>query len=188
VFGALVHWERELVAGRRLDETLLVWLALMLAAGFWLPKVDHAAHLGGLVAGLALGATGGWLGRRRLRRRILAVLAAGLLSGCTIPMVWAMWPVADLQMRARRTWARGRGPGDLATADGGPERTTYTRPEYGSRWWSSGCRSRFRPVRHGRAGSCSAMPGRACCLAALARPTSRRRVVVAAGAVAGHRG
>jgi len=128
--GALVALvAAEIVGGRRLGQTLAIWLVVVLTAGFWLPRIDHAAHLGGLLAGMGFGLVQGWFGRHRLLRRSAAVVSAGLLVGCAIPMAWAMWPLADLETRA----PDGMGLGVLVPATWlvlttGPERTAYTAP------------------------------------------------------------
>lgn len=128
--GALVALvAAEMVGGRRVDLPLVSWLALVLAAGFWLPGVDHAAHLGGLVAGAPLGLLQGWLGRRRWPRRGLAIAATGLLLGCAAPMGRAMWPLADLRQRAPDGMdLRLPVPATWLEIGGGPSRTSYTAP------------------------------------------------------------
>ncbi len=66
---------------------LLPWVVLNLAVGLFIPFLDHRAHLGGLLMGVALGALGGNRvvpGRERgpvWRAVILALCAGALLYG-----------------------------------------------------------------------------------------------------------
>ena len=41
---------------RRLASQLSIWAAITIAAGFLSPRIDNAAHIGGLLAGVAVGA------------------------------------------------------------------------------------------------------------------------------------
>lgn len=90
VFGALLGYvlvchdaiPRE--TARRLRRGLLIFIGYSLAAGWLIPGIDNAAHVGGLLTGIVLGAAlapgrrRGGLWRRVLGGALVVVLAAGL--------------------------------------------------------------------------------------------------------------
>ena len=131
--GALVAMlVAHLVAERRWGDPLGVWLVVLLLGGFWLPSVDQAAHLGGAAAGVGLGLLAGALDRRRLLRRAGAIIAAGALFACSIPMLWALWPLQDMRSRAPADMGlKLPVPVTWLTIATSPERTVYQCPGAG---------------------------------------------------------
>lgn len=68
---------------------LLPWALLNLGVGLFIPFLDHRAHLGGLLAGLAMGALGGnRVVPGREAGRVWRILRAML---CALAISWALW-------------------------------------------------------------------------------------------------
>ncbi|MBT0962024.1 rhomboid family intramembrane serine protease [Denitromonas iodatirespirans] len=90
VFGALLGYVLvcrhavPVAIARRLRRGLLIFIAYSLAAGVLLPGIDNAAHLGGLLTGIVLGAAlapvpgPGAGARRTLAAALVGLAAAGL--------------------------------------------------------------------------------------------------------------
>lgn len=78
---------------RRLRRALLTFIGYSLAAGFLIPGIDNAAHVGGLVAGLVLG---GALAFPPGRETVaVGRIAAGLATSVALAVgLWVMTPVA----------------------------------------------------------------------------------------------
>jgi len=84
---------------RRLRKALIVFIGYSLAAGFVLPGIDNAAHLGGLAAGLVLGAAlAEPLGAKALRPG-RAMLGAGLVVAVGALLWQATPPLVSARMQ-----------------------------------------------------------------------------------------
>jgi membrane associated rhomboid family serine protease len=91
LFGALIaatYRQRHTAAGRAVFQQLIMLLALNLAIPFVVPDVAWEAHVGGLVAGIAIAAAWDRLpleGRGAIRRRVaIALVVAGVALGAVI--------------------------------------------------------------------------------------------------------
>ena len=83
VFGAALALSFLRILPKSVRNQLLVVLALNLIYDFTQPGIGTAAHIGGLLAGLALGA---WFGRNRKKRRLMPVIAvaASVVTGLAL--------------------------------------------------------------------------------------------------------
>jgi membrane associated rhomboid family serine protease len=89
IFGIFGAWFSLARAQRSNTSVISLLIALLLAYSFYDPSIDWRAHVGGLVTGVAFGATYAWAARRPRRLRlvyeaVVAVILLGLFAALVV--------------------------------------------------------------------------------------------------------